>query len=694
MAEFDVTIDQEIPYFDPELSYEITGYKPITDKKGLDFQVDEFIEVGQNKKLTGLYTKYAFGTKGYGDFWNTQLDRCKNGFTNSQGYTITGDHYFFLNFFPIKSPIESDEYEFKFPAFMDMQYRWFHYLEMAKKLELDACAVKTRGCGFSEIGGSLGARLFVTERMKNVMYTAFSESYLRGDAILDKFEGCINFLNAHTDRGMRRLLHKKNTKFEIICARKEMSNGQPVFKGRFNSMIGRVADNPDKLRGARQELLIFEEAGSFQHLKNTYVKGKALVTRNGIRTGVRVLFGTGGSKGPQAAGLEYLYYNTNEGTILGYRHNNTSSGNYIISGFFIGAQEVNLKYLDSRGYTNRAKAKEAEEKERAKFKGEEERRDHCAEYPFCAEEAFSLKNVNNFNADKLANQKIRLEVQKVLGPRYMKRGRLEYIYDLDELENGKKIIKGVKFLEDSTGQIFIAEHPYTVGGKVPGKLYIGGVDPIDIGKEDSAEGSRGSDFCMLIKQRTHRGGAGQKYVAYYKARPNKIQEANDNALKLSLYYNATVNVERAKMSSMLSHFRHLKESRRIAACPRALLTGASKERPDAKGSPSSQNAISHGLGLVQDYIENHSEGLLLVPLIEQLLTYNYNQKRLFDFVAAMQMCELLEEDMISVVPDTSLIKKNEFKDFGYFIDQNGVKQFGMVDKKTRINNKYFNLHSR
>jgi hypothetical protein len=40
---WDVKKEDKISYFDPELSYELTGYRPITKTKGLDFNPEWFI---------------------------------------------------------------------------------------------------------------------------------------------------------------------------------------------------------------------------------------------------------------------------------------------------------------------------------------------------------------------------------------------------------------------------------------------------------------------------------------------------------------------------------------------------------------------------------------------------------------------------------------------------------------------------
>jgi hypothetical protein len=39
-----VEIGEEIEYFDPTLSYELTGYRPITETEGLDFDPEPFLK--------------------------------------------------------------------------------------------------------------------------------------------------------------------------------------------------------------------------------------------------------------------------------------------------------------------------------------------------------------------------------------------------------------------------------------------------------------------------------------------------------------------------------------------------------------------------------------------------------------------------------------------------------------------------
>ena len=145
---WDYVLEDEIEFFDPECSYELTGYKPINDTKGLDFDPDWFTEPGRIYTETGKYTEYPSGSKQYADYWMEQLDRCANGYTIN-GYRITGDHYFFLNFYRMdlineKKKIATGADE-GFPRFLVEQYKFFHYFEMCEHLKKDVVALKSRG---------------------------------------------------------------------------------------------------------------------------------------------------------------------------------------------------------------------------------------------------------------------------------------------------------------------------------------------------------------------------------------------------------------------------------------------------------------------------------------------------------------------------------------------------------------------
>lgn len=145
--QWDVRKDDEIPYFDSDLTYEITGYRPITETRGLDFDPSWFTETRDVKLRTGKYCAYPPGTKKYADFWNEQFRRCQEGYV-SHGYRLTGDHYFFLNFYRLKSTntkMAGQGRTTTYPSFFSKQYEYFHYVELCKVTRHDVCALKARG---------------------------------------------------------------------------------------------------------------------------------------------------------------------------------------------------------------------------------------------------------------------------------------------------------------------------------------------------------------------------------------------------------------------------------------------------------------------------------------------------------------------------------------------------------------------
>ncbi len=146
-TDWDVPLTESILFFDPTLSYELTGYKPITDTKGLDFDPNGFLEARNTFNRTGQYCEAPFGSKAFNDFWTKQFEYCKNGITIN-GYTITGDHYFFLNYYRLpnlKTIKAGSGRSIDFPDFYVAQYEWFHYLEMCKLLRKNAALMKARG---------------------------------------------------------------------------------------------------------------------------------------------------------------------------------------------------------------------------------------------------------------------------------------------------------------------------------------------------------------------------------------------------------------------------------------------------------------------------------------------------------------------------------------------------------------------
>lgn len=146
-GEWDVKIGDPITFFDRRLSYEITGYRPITETQGLDFNPSWFTEARDIKLKTGHYTDFYFGSKAYRDFWNEEYRRCREGLTVN-GYTIPGSYYYFLNYYQLPNTQVKKLGTSRsniFPEFYTSQYEFFSYLELCRVLKKDVCLMKSRG---------------------------------------------------------------------------------------------------------------------------------------------------------------------------------------------------------------------------------------------------------------------------------------------------------------------------------------------------------------------------------------------------------------------------------------------------------------------------------------------------------------------------------------------------------------------
>lgn len=665
---WDVILEDEIHYFDPELSYEITGYRPINETEGLDFDPTPFIEVGQVYQRTGRYTAHKKGSKPYVDFWREQIRRCVEGYTVGK-YRVTGDHYFFLNFYRMgiindkkKAGAGSEE---SFPFFTSKQYEFFHYVELCEYLKKDVVALKARAVGFSEIGACLGVRPFITTRNFRTVYTASLESYV--DDVLTKCWYQLNWLSNNTDGGMKRVRQKIDN---IKQKRASKLDKEGVESGRMAEIEGIPADNPRKVRGARCDRLMFEEFGSNPVSRTSWTQGTALVEIGGVRRGIKIGWGTGGDQGPSLTGLSEIFSDPKANNVLPYKNFYSSDGTVQYTGFFIPAYTFMLgsEYTDHRGVTNIEKAKKYYEEQRAAKSGKS-LLEYCSEYCFTPAEALLRQGDNIFDAIAISDRITQIRIHKMgVKPR-----RVALLWDKSE---GDETLNKVKVYDKVDSNILIYEEPM-LDDKDPYKnLYVAGIDSIDQGTEDSATQKDVSDFCIVIKRRAY-GLKEPKYVAVYKERPRDIRFAYDNAMKLLTWYNCKALLEHTKIS-ILTYFKSKKKDNLFMKRPKSSLSDIKRGNSQMIGVPATETIIKHGLELINTYVNDYCYTIDSDMILEQLLNYSYENKRKYDIVAAMSMAEIADEELMGFNPKPAHSVEKEWKDFGWFINSKGYKQFGVI----------------
>lgn len=652
---WDITKDMKIECFDPTLSYELTGYRPIDETHGLDFDPSWFTEVRETFLKTGKYCSYLPRSKRWDAFWKEQYIRCKYGMT-SHGYTITGDNYFFLNFYQLPvvdmNKASGEGTNESFPVFFASQYMFFHYLQMCRVLHKNAALMKARSIGFSEINASLAARLYTTIKKSRTMITCFKDTYLNGT--FSKLDHALTFINTNADgffepRLTDKALEKKSG-YQIKI------DGQFTDFGWRSVVIGINGSKPSNIRGDRVDLLIYDEAGSWPDLTTAVVQGQELCEVQGVPRGIMLFGGTGGDFGPPLEGLKKIYYNPRAFKILPFRHKWTQDGTTIESGFFLPyfLQSLNPEYMDSRGVCNQTEYKKVLQEERNNLLAvPEDYLKKCAERCWNAEEAFTLEGQNKFNKMKIADQLAKIRLHKI-GPRPQV-GTIDYTYKSNKhsLEN----INGFRWLLNS-GKVQILEHPVWsdlykeqiekqkreaeeqgIDFEAPvytemNDLYVAGIDGIDIGAAQTSKETRDpSDFCIVIKRRAF-GLNEPQYVAMYKDRPQNIREAYKIAMCMCRYYNCRINIEATRVG-MITWARENKCLQYFMKRPRATLTDIKYGTTKQYGTPATKTIIEQQTDLIADYVEDYGHNIWFEDMLVQLNGYNDENKTKFDIIAAL-----------------------------------------------------------
>ena len=705
---WDVPKDQPIEVFDPTLSYELTGYRPIDQTHSLDFNPEWFIEARKNfTKNKGKYCTALPNSKRWKLFWDEEYRRCKYGLTIN-GYTLTGDNYFFLNYYQLptidQNEIAGNGTSDDFPNFMVSQYMFFHYLQICRATRKNACLMKARSIGFSEIMASIAARMYTTIKKSRTVVTCYDERFLKGT--FSKIDHALTFINANSDGFFKPRL--KDTELEIKSGFQTKIDGQFVDAGWMSIVKGILANKPSNIRGDRVDLLIYDESGSWPNLTTAVVQGRALCEVQGVNRGIQVFGGTGGDKGPNLEGLKKIYYNPRSYKVLPFRHKWTQDGSIAETGFFIPyfLQSLNPKYMDSRGVCNIEEYKKVLTQERnALLTVPDDYIKHCAEYCWNAEEAFSQEGQNKFNKTIIANQLANIRLHKI-GPK-IETGLIDYTYKdgQHKLDN----INGFRWMPSKNGKVYILEHPVwsnlykediakkkqeaidkgeefnAVAYTEMQDLYVAGIDGIDIGAAQTSEATKSpSDFCITIKKRAF-GLNNPQYVAFYKDRPQNIREAYKIAMCLIKYYNCKANIEATRVG-FLTWAREHKCLSYFMKRPTATL-GNIKSKSNTYGTPATKVIINQQTDLIANFVEDYGDEIWFEEMLEQLQSYNDENKGKFDIIASMGMTELADQELSGRIPlKIEKDEDNKFQDIGYYTDEYGYKHFGVIPQKQQVQN--------
>lgn len=533
---------------------------PYVPYKGKLTNTQEFCYLAEFFREHKCYTMLSEGTKKYNEFWEDVRLKCLYGMTNSDGISIPGTYFFYLNFIQILGKDKKTGRKTKiFPRFLDIDFEYFWTVDYAKKNQKGLLLVKPRRLGFSYKAAALCTHEFNFYRDSKSIVSAFFSKF-SSNTMSMIIDNC-NFLNTYTEFRKQR---NPDTRDFIKARFKVNIGGVEVWKG-YQSEIREITfkDNEFAAVGQTANWFVMDEAGVFPNIISAYNMSEPTIKDGSSYIGVALIFGSAGS---MEGGTQYFYEMFMDPAKYNMLEFPNPDPNGKPIGWFIPAtkgrfgashkskQEGKLDIddmVDQDGNSNEELAAEDILFERSiKKKGGDSQAlaDHMTQYPLTYKDAFLRSSGSIFPVAELKEQLATIEATKDLDQAGK---QVELYFDTDgklrtrTTENLKEIIefpldRGNKKGIDKTGCITIYEEPERVSGEVPPFLYIAGCDPYD---HDRAENTTSLGSMFVYKRFYQANKTHDIIVAEYTGRPELADDFYENCRKLCIYYNAKMLYE-------------------------------------------------------------------------------------------------------------------------------------------------------
>lgn len=423
------------------------------------YNSDKFRQAAIFFKEHGAYTLAPPGTTDYIKYWDEETNRCLYGYVAPDGDAISGYNYFYLNYSPIMklSEVEyTDRYGNKrtrrerileFPNFWDYDYYYFNAIEEAETEGKHLVVLKSRQRGYSFKGASMLVRNYELIPGSKSFAVASEQKFLIGDGLLTKAWQIMDFIDKNTAWSKQRLT---STRMERVAGFKITDEfGKQTEQGYLSSITGITLKNdPERLRGTRGKLVLFEEGGKFPNLETAWrVEQPAVETDDGVAFGLLIAFGTGGTEGGAFDGLKNLFYKPEAFNCLAFPNIWDDGQEQTKCGFFVPSwsnmestgQNGKQRFMDQYGNSLKEKAIEELIAQRNKVK----------------DGGASQTSIDRFISERpLKPQEAVLELGKNIFPRQLLMNQLTRIRTNEKLRNMKHV---VDLAWDGEGQVKATE---------------------------------------------------------------------------------------------------------------------------------------------------------------------------------------------------------------------------------------------
>lgn len=445
------------------------------------FNSNKFNEAARFFKEHGCYTLAPRGTTDYNNYWDRETDRCLNGFVADDGDAITGYHYFYLNYFPILRLVD-EEYvdregvtrkrrvrKTEFADFYDYDYYYFNAVEEAERTGKHMAVLKARNKGYSFKGASMLVRNYELIPGSQNFAVASEQGFLTNDGLLTKAWDGMDFVDKYTDWSKQRLVDTKMKRTSGFKITDEF--GKQTEQGYKSSIIGiTLKNNPDRIRGTRGRLILWEEAGKFRDILQAWQVARPSVEEAGVAFGMQIAYGTGGSDDADFTGLKEMFYHPDGYNILAFdniwdeKAENTKCAFFVPSWTNLSAMDENSNriFMDKDGNSLVEKSIQFQIDERNKVK----------------EGASEQVTVDRYVAENcLTPQESILEIGANIFPKKLLMQQLSRIRTSEKLKHMKHIVDlawdgngMVKATEKKTGDI--VDYPLPKDKKPDGSVVI------------------------------------------------------------------------------------------------------------------------------------------------------------------------------------------------------------------------------
>lgn len=669
--------DMNVRKLDPKgrIAVDLTNPHILTD-------MDYFRPAAMHFEKHNCYTK-LFPNKNpnseYYKFWAEEARRCREGYVRDyDGEWIPGNYYFQLNYAPllraeiVSGTKQADRLE-GFAYVYDADYWFFHYCEQARAQGMHGANLKRRGCGYSVKASNMLAKNFIlgdtTKAKQKVKSFAIAneKEYLIKDGILNKFVNVIDWNATHTPWPRIRSLKDSLNDMHWRMGRKDNVRGTEV--GVLNEVMGVTLKNdPQKARGKRGALVLWEEAGKFQDFLTAWKIAQPSVEESGFAFGFMMAGGTGGVEGGAFEGLEEIFYNSSGYNIMSmpnvFDRNTNGKGR---CAFFFGTYLNYRGKMDKNGNSDVIGAIIEINKKRTKIKyGSSDVNTIVqtkAEEPITPQEAIMRTEGSAFPVADLRDylEDIAPEMQRFVDSHYVGKlvydetGYLKWRNEPD-LKPIREFPFKVKGNASSDGAIEIFEMPNKDReGKVFDGRYIVGIDPID--NDYTIGGSLASVIVFDLWT--------DKIVAEYTGRPRLADEFYEICLRLTTFYNAQANYEN-NLKGLFSYFSNHSALYLLADSPDILrdmeIVKANLFGNRSKGTRTTKEVIGLGKTLQRQWqltpyeSETYDEASgetksVIIPNLRRIRSIGYIKECIAwnpdintDRVSAMDMVMILRED--------------------------------------------------